>query len=111
MHGRKFKLRDGRTWGQPDAALDVQDPTGATCRSGSGAGCISRKRRPEGWRLYFRRFALEHWYRFAKSSLGWTLPRLQTPAAAERWSDLMPLLTWQLWLARLAVKDRLSSLA
>ncbi len=54
----------------------------------------------EGWRLDFRRFALEHWRRYAKSDLGRALPRLQTPAAAERWSDLMPLLTWRLWLAR-----------
>lgn len=54
----------------------------------------------EGWRLYLRRFALEHWYRLAKQRLHWTLPRLSTPEQAEHWSDLMPLLTWQLWLAR-----------
>ncbi len=142
VHGRKFKLRDGRTWGQPDATLDVQDPDWGRVQVRLWSGLHFKKaaaqtfwvlrlerldargtrRRPrvlwlawigepppplaEGWRLYFRRFALEHWYRFAKHSLGWTLPRLQTPAAAERWSDLMPLLTWQLWLARPAVKDR-----
>ena len=54
----------------------------------------------EFWRLYLRRFAVDHWYRFAKQRLHWTLPKLSTPEQCERWSDLMPLLTWQLWLAR-----------
>lgn len=53
----------------------------------------------ELWHKYLRRFALEHWYRFAKQRLHWTQPQLSSTQAAERWSDLMPLLTWQLWLA------------
>lgn len=52
------------------------------------------------WHQYSRRFAIDHWYRFAKQRLHWTLPKLSTPEQSERWSDLMPLLTWQLWLAR-----------
>lgn len=54
---------------------------------------------------YLRRFAIDHWYRFAKQRLHWTLPQLSTPEQGERWSDLMPLLTWQLWLARPHVQD------
>jgi hypothetical protein len=57
------------------------------------------------WRQYLRRFAIDHWYRFAKQRLHWTLPKLSTPEQSERWSDLMPLLTWQLWLAREIVID------
>jgi hypothetical protein len=57
------------------------------------------------WLKYLRRFAIEHWYRFAKQRLHWTLPQLGTTQAGERWSDLMPLLTWQLWLARQACID------
>jgi hypothetical protein len=57
------------------------------------------------WRQYLRRFAIDHWYRFAKQLLHWTLPKLSTPEQCERWSDLMPLLTWQLWLAREIVID------
>ncbi len=57
------------------------------------------------WRQYLRRFAVDHWYRFAKQRLHWTLPRLGTREQCERWSDLMPLLTWQLWLARNLVND------
>ncbi len=57
------------------------------------------------WQQYLRRFAIDHWYRFAKQRLHWTLPQLSTPEASQRWSDLMPLLTWQLWLARPDVQD------
>lgn len=57
------------------------------------------------WHQYFRRFAIDHWYRFAKQRLHWTLPQLSTPEQCQRWSDLMPLLTWQLWLARCHVQD------
>jgi hypothetical protein len=57
------------------------------------------------WHKYLRRFTLEHWYRFAKQRLHWTQPQLSSTRAAERWSDLMPLLTWQLWLARAACID------
>lgn len=57
------------------------------------------------WQQYLRRFAIDHWYRFAKQRLHWTLPQLATPEQSERWSDLMPLLTWQLWLARCHVQD------
>jgi len=48
------------------------------------------------WHLYGRRGPIEPWYHLAKSRLYWTLPRLKTPEQNQRWSDLMPLLTWQL---------------
>lgn len=60
------------------------------------------------WLKYLRRFGVDHWYRFAKQRLHWTLPNLRTPTQCERWSDLMPLMSWQLWLARdLVVENRL----
>ena len=52
------------------------------------------------WVKYLRRFTLEHWYRFAKQRLHWTLPQITSTQAAERWSALRPLMTWQLWFAR-----------
>ena len=58
------------------------------------------------WRHYLRRFAIDHWYRFLKQRLHWTLPKLGDPQVAERWSDLMPLATWQWWLARDLVQDK-----
>ncbi|MHC5850077.1 hypothetical protein [Nostoc sp.] len=57
------------------------------------------------WRLYLRRFPVDHWYRFLKQRLHWTVPKLSTPKQCERWSDLMPLMTWELWLARDIVTD------
>ncbi|WP_293285416.1 hypothetical protein [Microcoleus sp. PH2017_40_RAT_O_B] len=60
------------------------------------------------WFKYLRRFGVDHWYRFAKQRLHWTLPNLRTPEQSERWSDLMPLMSWQLWLARdLVIENRL----
>jgi hypothetical protein len=52
------------------------------------------------WQRYMRRYTVDHWYRFAKQRLHWTLPMFSTPEQGERWSDLMPLITWELWLAR-----------
>ncbi len=49
------------------------------------------------WQQYLRRFAVDHWYRLLKQRLHWTLPQLSTPQQCERWSDLMPMLTWELW--------------
>ena len=60
----------------------------------------------EVWRLYLRRFAIDHWYRFAKNRLHWTVPALSTPVQCDRWSDLMPIVTWQLWLAPHLVTQR-----
>ncbi|ASC73177.1 hypothetical protein XM38_041390 [Halomicronema hongdechloris C2206] len=49
------------------------------------------------WQLYLWRFCVDHWYRFIKQCLHW--PHLATAEQSERWSHLMPLMTWQLWLA------------
>lgn len=46
------------------------------------------------WRTYLRRFAIDHWYRFAKQRLHWTLPQVVSRQRSECWSDLMPLVTW-----------------
>ena len=36
------------------------------------------------WRLYLRRFTIDHWYRFLKQRLHWTVPKLGTPKQCER---------------------------
>ncbi len=36
------------------------------------------------WQLYLRRFTIEHWYRLAKQTLHWTLPKLSTPEQCQR---------------------------
>lgn len=57
------------------------------------------------WSLYLQRYEIEPWYRFSKQRLYWTLPRFSSPEQADRWSALMPLVTWQLYLAREVVSD------
>ena len=52
------------------------------------------------WRKYLRRFGIEHWYRFAKQRLYWTKPKLSSNPACDRWSNLIGLMSWQLWFAR-----------
>ena len=61
---------------------------------------------PDLWRWYTARFTIEHGFRFLKQALGWTTVRPRTPAAADRWSWLLALGLWQLWLAREVVADR-----
>src|SRR5919108_31660 len=57
------------------------------------------------WRQYLNRFVIEHWYRFIKQGLNWTLPRLGTPPQSELWSLLVIVAYWQLWLAPGVVAD------
>jgi hypothetical protein len=52
------------------------------------------------WRAYLRRFDIEHTYRFAKNTLGWTTPSLRTPEQADRWTWLVVAGYTQLRLAR-----------
>ena len=39
------------------------------------------------WKFYLRRFAIEHWNRFVKQRLHWTLPKFGTPQMSQRWSE------------------------
>ncbi|HMK63559.1 MAG TPA: NF041680 family putative transposase [Acidimicrobiales bacterium] len=57
------------------------------------------------WRAYLRRFDIEHMFRLAKNTLGWTSPSLCTPAQAERWTWLVVAMLAQLRLARRHVDD------
>jgi hypothetical protein len=52
------------------------------------------------WRWYCCRFLVEHGFRFLKHDLGWTTVRPSHPHAADRWSWLLALDLWMLWLAR-----------
>ncbi|MBU2612007.1 MAG: transposase [Chloroflexi bacterium] len=62
---------------------------------------------PENWWSYYtQRYPVDHWNRFAKGRLHWTLPFLATPEQCDHWSDLMPFITWELWLARPIVADK-----
>ena len=57
------------------------------------------------WRAYLRRFDIEHTFRFAKNTLGWTTPSLRTPEQADRWTWLVAAAYTQLRRARGLVDD------
>lgn len=57
------------------------------------------------WIQYSRRFGVDHWYRFAKQRLHWTLPHFRTPDKCQRWSNLIVNITWQLWLSKDLVRE------
>ncbi len=59
----------------------------------------------EVWSWFDYRWPIEPSIRFRKQGLFWTLPRLQTAEACDRWTHLVDLAYWQLFLARPLVQD------
>ena len=57
------------------------------------------------WRWYDQRWPVEPSIRFRKQYLYWTLPRFQTLGRCDRWTMLVNIAQWQLFLARDVVKD------
>jgi DDE superfamily endonuclease len=57
------------------------------------------------WRIFLRRFDIEHTFRFFKQTLGLTRPRLRTPEQADRWVWLILTAYTQLRLARRLAQD------
>jgi DDE superfamily endonuclease len=58
------------------------------------------------WAWYDHRWAIEPAIEFRKQRLHWTLPRLQDPERCDRWTTLVTLAQWELYLARDLVADR-----
>jgi hypothetical protein len=57
------------------------------------------------WQAFLRRFDLEHTFRLFKQVLGWTIPKIRSPAAADRWTWLIITCHAQLRLARPLADD------
>lgn len=57
------------------------------------------------WRSYTHRWPIEPGTRFRKQTLNWTLPQFHTPEAGDRWSLMVCLAFWHLYLARPIVQD------
>ena len=57
------------------------------------------------WQAFLRRFDLEHTFRLFKQVLGWTIPKIRDPAAADRWTWLIISCHAQLRLARPLAAD------
>jgi hypothetical protein len=58
------------------------------------------------WRSYEHRWPVEPGTRFRKQYLAWTLPRFQDAGACDRWTLLVTLAQWQLFLARELIADQ-----
>ena len=59
----------------------------------------------ELWGFYLRRASVEACFRFRKQYLAWTVPHFQTLEASERWTRLVTLAQWMLYLSRDLVRD------
>lgn len=57
------------------------------------------------WSWFDFRWPIEPSIRFRKQQLQWTLPRFQDAQACDRWTALVDLALWQLFLARHLVRD------
>jgi hypothetical protein len=57
------------------------------------------------WQAFLRRFDIEHTFRMLKQTLGWTVPKLRDPLAADRWTWLIIAAYTQLRLARPLAAD------
>jgi hypothetical protein len=57
------------------------------------------------WRAYVHRWPVEPGIRFRKQHLGWTTPQFHSKEVGDRWSWLVALALWMLFLSRSIVKD------
>ena len=58
------------------------------------------------WQAYLHRWPVEPSIRFRKQHLMWTVPQFHIPEAGDRWSVLVSLAMWLLYLARAVVTDQ-----
>ena len=145
VHGDRFAFKEPETWGEPRAAVELEDEQWGQVRLRRWDGLHARQdastvfsvlwveahrerdkpanplwlayQPPPGqqpgdrpvtdlWCAYQHRWPVEPGTRFRKQYLAWTLPRFQEPDACDRWTLLVTLAQWQLFLARELVKDR-----
>ncbi len=57
------------------------------------------------WRCYQLRWPIESSIRWRKQQLRWTMPQFQSPEASDRWTMLVSLAQWMMYLARPVVED------
>jgi hypothetical protein len=96
VEGTLIRLQVDHLPGQRDA-----DPVWLwSSRAGTAEEEVNR-----AWQAFLRRFDIEHTFRFLKQQLGWTRPKLRSPAAADRWTWLVLAAYIQLHLARSLAED------
>lgn len=144
VHGDRFTFKEPQTWGDPDAALELEDERWGKARLRRWDNLHARQdtdtpfnvilvethlerekpsrpfwmgyqpphnqapgnqRLVDLWYWYQYRWTVEPSIRFRKQYLHWTLPRFQDPERCDRWTILVNLAQWQLFLARNLVID------
>lgn len=60
----------------------------------------------EVWSWFDYRWPIEPSIRFRKQNLSWTLPRFQANHLCDRWTNLVDLAYWQVFLARDLIRDQ-----
>ena len=95
-HGHKLKLNDPQTWLNEDEIVELEDPK------------LGRIKIQAWHKFHFRQAASQKLSLIRVEQLDSrhrTLPNLGTKEQCDRWSDLMPMMTRELWLARNIIID------
>ena len=58
------------------------------------------------WRCYQLRWPIESSIRWRKQQLHWTMPQFRSPEASDRWTILVSLAQWMMYLARPVAQDK-----
>ena len=94
--------------GHPDPAAGGSPARGPRPQA-RVAVVLPHRRRPGQrgpvWQAFLRRFDLEHTFRLFKQVLGWTVPKIRNPEAADRWTWIIITAHTQLRLARPLAAD------
>jgi hypothetical protein len=145
VHGERFVFKEPKTWGEPQAIVELEDEKWGKVRLRRWDSLHARQdastvfsallveahreretpakplwlayQPPPGqlpgdqplvslWQGYQHRWPVEPSTRFRKQSLAWTLPRFQDAEACDRWTQLVTLAQWQLFLARELITDQ-----
>jgi hypothetical protein len=144
VHGERFAFREPKSWGKPNAEVNLVDERWGKVRLRRWdnlharedattsfsvllaethlereepskpfwlayqppAGHTAGEQKPADlWYGYQQRWPIEPSIRFRKQYLYWTLPRFQEPERCDRWTLLVDVAQWQLFLARDFVQD------
>ncbi|GDY57389.1 hypothetical protein SVIO_080120 [Streptomyces violaceusniger] len=109
-HGPEFRFTKPETWPEP-AITTVNDTTNyGKAETQAWDRVHPRLTHRSSWldhegELPLVEGTLEHTFRFAKQTLGWTTPKLRTPEAADRWTWILIVAHAQLRLARPLAAD------
>ncbi len=109
-HAEREKLPEPLwlAWSDPllsEPALSTSEPALSTSEPALSTSEPALSTAEALWRTYPLRWGIEPSIRWRKRDLCWTLPQLRSPEACDRWTQLVTLAQWELYLARPLVAD------